>query len=54
MALANAEPKIAFGITAVVVAFELVAGLGRFTGPFIFVYHLAGFASGFGWRFLRG
>lgn len=30
----------------VALAFELVAGLGRFTGPFIFVYHLVGLGCG--------
>lgn len=47
MAVVQAPRPIALGITATVVAFELTVGaVLRFTGPFIFAYHLAGFGVG--------
>ncbi len=53
MAVADfASPLAAFAVTGLVVAFELGAGLGRFTGPFIFVYHVMGFFAGIATRWL--
>jgi hypothetical protein len=46
MAVAQAPAAWAVGLSCLVLAFELGAGLGRFTGPFIFAYHLLGFAAG--------
>jgi hypothetical protein len=41
------SPTFRLGLVAVVLAFEVTAGaVLRATGPFIFVYHLAGFATG--------
>ncbi|MES2154886.1 MAG: hypothetical protein V4510_07095 [bacterium] len=51
MAVAGiASPLLALGLGATVVVFEAAAGLGGFTGPFIFVYHLTGFLAGLGPR----
>lgn len=45
-------PRLA--VAAAVLALELVVGLGlRATAPFVFVYHLVGFAAGSGWGALR-
>ncbi len=48
MAVASmASPLAALTIATLVVAFEATAGPARFTGPFVFVYHLMGFAAGY-------
>lgn len=44
--VAASRPLAGAALAALVAAFELVVGLTGRTGPYIFVYHLAGFTAG--------
>ncbi|HUR62715.1 MAG TPA: hypothetical protein VM286_10185 [Candidatus Thermoplasmatota archaeon] len=52
--MAIPSPALRLGTVVLVLAFEVTAGvLLRATGPFIFVYHLAGFSTGMVLRVVR-